>query len=106
MPSKRYEKEPSAQQGLRGVRPAVQLAQALGALLGAGALLLRAMPQVSATPQGARAGVGRMPGIGTRSRPVSIAPGLVSARPAPVVGAIQPLQPLARVPFPQRKSVL
>jgi hypothetical protein len=44
MRGSRYEKESFAQQGLRGVWPAVQLAQALGTLLGAGALLLRAMP--------------------------------------------------------------
>jgi len=39
MPARTYEEAASSKQGMRGMRPAFHLAQALGAVLGAGALL-------------------------------------------------------------------
>lgn len=64
-----------AKQGLRGLWPAFQLAQALGPMLGAGAILLPAMPSVSATPRCVPAAVGPAP------TPVSVE-GLLPTGPA------------------------
>ncbi|CAK15525.1 hypothetical protein PSEEN2740 [Pseudomonas entomophila L48] len=49
MPSRTYEEGPVAEQDLRGLRKAVHLAQALGAVLGAGEVLFAALPPPGGT---------------------------------------------------------
>lgn len=52
MPSRIYEEGPDAMQNLRGLRKAVHLAQALGAVLGAGEILFAALPPPGGTARG------------------------------------------------------
>ncbi|CAD5378887.1 hypothetical protein OF001_U40085 [Pseudomonas sp. OF001] len=64
MAGRRCEEEGrSAGEGLRGVRPAVRLAQEVGALLGRGALLLGALP-ARARQDGVAGASLRCPGAG------------------------------------------